>query len=100
MDWYDGIYDLEEKDLASVEDALRQFFSCCPSVQRLNIMIFPSQILSEFATSSQIKTVATYVMTLSMFHTVMNIASGKYRKNLMKLSHAYYGLTMILSIIK
>jgi len=28
------------------------------------------------------------------------IASGKYRKNLMKLSDAYYGLTMILSIIK
>jgi len=72
MDWYDSIYDLEEKDLTSVEDALRQFFSCCPSVQRLNIMTFPSQILSEFATSSQIKTVATSVMTLSMFHTVMN----------------------------
>jgi len=33
MDWFDEMNDLEE-DSAVAEDALRQFFSCCPSVQR------------------------------------------------------------------
>lgn len=71
MDWYDEIYYLEEEDYALVEDALRRFFSHCPSVQRLNIMTFPSEVFSEIAAFSKITNVATSGSSLGMFHTVV-----------------------------
>jgi hypothetical protein len=58
MDWYgDQMYSLGPEDFAPVADALRQFFSRCPSVQRLLMMTFPSRL--EFPTLSHIVTVAT-----------------------------------------
>ena len=72
MDWFDEMYDLEEDDFAVVEDALRQFFSCCPSVQRLNIKTFPSHIFSEIAAFSQVTTLATSGLNLdTIWHTVV-----------------------------
>ena len=71
MDWHEEVYELEKEDLVLVKNALRQFFSRCPSVQRLNIMTFPSHIFSKAAALSQITTVATRGPSLGMFHTIV-----------------------------
>jgi hypothetical protein len=60
MDWYaNSMYSLELEDVTPVAAALRQFFSYCTSVQRLLMKSFPSEILSEIAPLSGIRTVAT-----------------------------------------